>query len=187
MPRSKRTSQTSATPSDDYTSRRIDCYVRDRVPTALADTVEGIRGRLRELRESGIITDYSVSRWPPAHSHTVQPGSDSQRTRDDVVADFETWAAESDYTLAPAFRRQTVSTSPLDSDDRCDRFSVPIVALALYQDDTLCGVFPSTEIDSGVTHTVKDCLDGLETQGYEALQRSPSKPARSTPAKGRSP
>lgn len=187
MPPSQRTSQTSATLSDDYTSRRIDCYVRDRVPAALAETVEGIRGRLRELRESGIITNYSVSRWPPAHSHTVQPSSDSQQTRDDVVADFETWAVENGYTLAPAFRRQTASTSPLDSNDRCGRFSVPIVALALYQDDTLCGVFPSTETDSGVTYTVIDCLDALETQGYEALQRSSSKPARSTPAKGESP
>jgi hypothetical protein len=157
------------------------------VPAALAETVEGIRGRLRELRESGIITNYSVSRWPPAHSHTVQPSSDSQQTRDDVVADFETWAVENGYTLAPAFRRQTASTSPLDSNDRCGRFSVPIVALALYQDDTLCGVFPSTETDSGVTYTVIDCLDALETQGYEALQRSSSKPARSTPAKGESP
>jgi hypothetical protein len=176
MPRSEHSSQPSATPPHNQSSRRIDCYVRDDAPAALTATIENILERLQELHEAEIITDCSVSPWPPTYSDDILTDADSQQTRADVVTEFETWAAEHDYTLTPAFRRQTISPAPLAPENSHERLSVPIVALALYQDETLCGVVPSMETDSGVTYTVMDCLDVLETQGFEELPLTSSTP-----------
>jgi hypothetical protein len=178
MPRSETSSQRSAAASGPQSSRRIDCYVQDDVPAPFESTIERICRRLRELHETAVITDYTVNPWPSTDSDDSLAAADGQRTRADIVADFETWAAEHDRSLAPGFRRRSIASS-FTSESPRDRLWVPIVALALYQDETLCGVVPSTEPASAITYTVPDCLETLETDGFETLHQTASTPPAS--------
>lgn len=147
------------------------------MPAPFTSTIERIRRRLRELHETAVITDYTVNSWPPTDSDDSR-AADGQRTRAEIVADFETWAAEHDRSLAPGFRRRSIASSFTPESSR-ERLWVPIVALALYREETLCGVVPSTESASGITYTVPDCLETLETEGFETLHQTGSTPPAS--------
>jgi|GEM_PF-1471914 len=153
-----------AAPVDRQQVLRVECYVRASVPAALTGTIDDIVDRLHSLHESGTIADYQVTTWPP-ECQPVDASTEGEPTRDELVAEFERWAAQHDCSLEPAFQRQNVPMLEAAAGDSIDRVRVPIVALALYADtgadtDSLCGVVPYTNGER--TYTVTEWLTASE-------------------------
>ncbi|ELY61665.1 HTH domain-containing protein [Natronococcus jeotgali] len=158
---------------------QVDCYVRSDVPAPVAETINALTKRLQQLCDHGPISDFQVSQWPPEH-HGVTKTDEMRPTRDELVAEFEQWAEQHDYTLEPAFRRNEIPSSPLglESNETHERVRVPFVAIALYEADTengpdteaLRGVVPYTEGSDTVedrTYTVQEWLSTLEAKECE--------------------
>lgn len=158
---------------------QVDCYVRSGVPAPVAETINALTERLQQLCDHGPISDFQVSQWPSEH-HGVTKTDEMRPTRDELVAEFEQWAEQHDYTLEPAFRRDEVPSSPLGlgSNETHERVRVPFIAVALYEADTetgldteaLRGVVPYTEGSDTVedrTYTVQEWLSALETKECE--------------------
>ncbi len=156
-------------------ARRIDCYVRSTVPSPLAETVDDIIERLHRLCDRGRFADVRVCVWPPEGHAASEPDDERERTRHDLVAEFERWAAEHDATLEPAFRREESPpfSHGLGPEEPRERLRVPVVALALRADsaesdaepDPLRGVVPHTTApgtDDERTHTVNEWLTSVE-------------------------
>ncbi|MFC6768770.1 HTH domain-containing protein [Natrinema soli] len=164
---------------------RIDCYMRPDVPAVIADTITGVINRLQALCDSGIIADYEVNHWPLDHHVTDETDATRGPTRHELVAKFERWAEQHGYTLKPAFRREEISVSPLGigCDDPYKRIRVPVIALALYEEDSepemetaeLRGVVPYTEhpdTDDERTYTVDEWLSAVETKKSDVRTRT---------------
>ncbi|WP_254531682.1 HTH domain-containing protein [Natrinema gelatinilyticum] len=149
-------------------SIRVDCYVRSNVPPSVSEQIRALVDRVRSLREHGFVDEVRVTRWPPQQSMTEETGS----TCNDLVAEFEQWAERNGYSLEPGFRRREIPPSPLGlASDSRERVRVPIVALALYEDDAetevLRGVVPCTDrsvSDDDRTYTVDGWLTTVETR-----------------------
>lgn len=141
----------------------VDCYVRSDVSPASDRQIEAVVDRIRTLQEDGLVTDYDVRQWPPKQRTTVDAGT-SGRTRTEIISEFERWADQHDCSLEPAFRRRPVPSSVLGTEDDRETVRVPLIALALYQDDRETappqGVVPYT--DDGETRTVCDWLEAVE-------------------------
>ncbi|WP_252487371.1 HTH domain-containing protein [Natronococcus zhouii] len=142
--------------------------------------VSSVTERLQHLQDQGFITESQITHWPPEHPAIADADDTREPTRDELVAAFEQWADQHGYTLEPAFRRKEIPSSPLGlgTDETHERIRVPIVALALYEDDTetdpdtelLRGVVPYTDrSDTGAerTYTVDEWLSTIETDAGE--------------------
>lgn len=160
---------------------RVECYVRSTVPGPSIERVDTVIDRLQRLRDTGRIASYRVTDWPSKRSTASETETTSESVRDELVAEFEYWADQHGYSLEPAFRRQEIPASPLGlaTDETRKRVRVPIVALALYEDNTetdaLCGVVPYTEhLQTGEkqTHTVDEWLSAVESAEQELATRT---------------
>lgn len=175
---------------------QVDCYVRPAVPAAVTEPISGVVDRLRELDESGRVGDYRVFEWPPEQYAVDDLGDETQPTRDELVAEFERWAARRGHSLEPAFKRLEVPSSPfgLETDDTLERIRVPLVALALREADAdakteaLRGVVPYTERPGTAhqrTHTVEEWLTGATKPEPEEPPQDRRRPRVPQPEGGR--
>lgn len=176
---------------------RVDCYVRSAVPGPLTETIDDIVQRLHRLRDRGRLADVRVAAWPPECRAVAGTDDRHERTRHDLVAEFERWAAERDATLEPAFRRQERPPLPhgIGPDEPSERVRVPVVALALRADSletdaergTLRGIVPHTAspgTGTERTHTVDEWLSTVE-RAEEGLVASNAKTDRRSSLGGR--
>lgn len=163
---------------DRQRSVRVDCYVRSTVPTAVSDRISTLVDRLEALRDRGYVDTVAVNRWPAQHVIA----DEARTTRDELVAEFERWADRHGYSLEPGFRRRRTPPSPLgvDAEPR-ERVRVPMVALAVYEDDTdadadvLRGVLPCTELSytgDERTVTVDEWLAAVEARAFDEPVRT---------------
>ncbi|PGF14184.1 hypothetical protein CP556_24500 [Natrinema sp. CBA1119] len=170
-------------PTETATDLRVDCYVRSTISGPTGETITTIDNRLQQLCDHGHISAYQLHSWPP-EQHAVSETDDTHEpTRHDLVAEFERWADQHGVTLEPAFRRQEVPSSPLgiSADEPRERVRVPIVALALYEDESstadqerasLQGVVPYTDqprTDTARTYTVDEWLTAVGTDTGEIV------------------
>lgn len=147
----------------------VDFWIRDCVPTPIRETQQRAYNRLRELRVEGSIADVQVCRWSAYHrldDTRSLPGSDPVTT---AVKAFERWARREGYDLEPAFRPYAPSgdTDPeydvLGEIDESERMiTLPIMAMAVYEQETLQEVAPRS--DGGRVYTVPDAIAALETE-----------------------
>lgn len=180
MPTTETPSRTSPLRIDEYDGKLwVDCYVRATVPDAIANRITTVIDRLEHLQKSELIADYRVTQWPAeAHAVTETGGV----SRHELVDGFEQWADDHGYSLEPAFRHQTVPSSPFSHEGtpRIERIRVPLIALALYDDATemppesesLCGVVPytaSTPAGTQQTYTIDQWLSTIEPQESESV------------------
>lgn len=170
-------------PTETETDLRVDCYVRSAVPGPTAETITTIVNRLQQLCDQGNSSAYRLHPWPPERHAVVETDDTHEPTRHGLVAEFERWADQHGVTLEPAFRRQEVPPSPLgmSSDEPRERIRVPLVALALYEDESaaedqekasLQGVVPYTEqprTDAAQTYTVDEWLTAVGTDSGEIV------------------
>lgn len=161
---------------DRQESVRIDCYVRSTVPTAVSERVSSLVDRLEALSERGYVDETAVDRWPAQHVIA----DETETTRDELVAEFERWADRHGYSLEPGFRRRRAPPSPLgvDAEPR-EELRVPMVALAVYEDDgdadVLRGVLPCTELSytgDERTITVDEWLTAVEARAFDEPVRA---------------
>lgn len=149
--------------------RRVDVYVRDDVPAALAHRVHDVLRRLARLSETGTIGTYRVEQWPPRVTVLDEDCPDDRSSRRALIARFEEWADRQGYSLGPAFRTRTVTVSMSGRNVRVERHSVPLVTLALYQGEELIGVVPCADGDRHCT--VDACIETLESAGWATFPR----------------
>jgi len=119
--------------------------------------------RLNSLDADDAIAEFDVQTWPDE----IAISEHTEHTR--VVErykEFELWATEADVSITPPFERRTVSSLVGKSEDV---LTVPIMCLAVYDGDTLCGVYPHS--DGGQTTSVADYLDF-----YESAVATPADP-----------
>lgn len=137
----------------------VDVRVRDLTPPDVYERQEAVISRLQALKDAGKIREYSVSVW--GRSMSTSPDEDSIVAATDAletVREFEAWAANNGHSLEPGFRRRKLTS--LVSDTTCEVIEVPILCVAIYIDDTLQAVYPSSANET--VYTVADGLDALE-------------------------
>ncbi|RXK49018.1 HTH domain-containing protein [Halorientalis pallida] len=145
---------------------RAELYLRNGVPIAAETEQSRVLGRLQALAAAGIIRDLQVQRWP----HRVTVGDTQARREFALCREFEGWADAHGVELAPAFERHDCYNSFTDS--RYRTAVLPVVCLALYDDDDLVALFPHS-CDTGI-RTVLDGISMLEAgSGLVAGQSRP--------------
>lgn len=149
----------------DDTGIEMTLWTRQPVCGARADVLD----RLGELRSSGAIDGFTVETWPDAVR------LDDAATHEEILATvdrFRAWATDHDRRIEPAFQRRTVSPL-LGSSYRLLR--LPMMALAVHDEDGLAGVYPS--VDGDRTTTVPEFLSA-----YDPAPESPTPRVTSTDA-----
>lgn len=141
--------------SDDPAADGVHMMLWTRRPVCGARTE--VIDRLSALRSSGLIGEFTVKTWPDEvvlTEHTEQ---------DPVVEIYETfrrWSGNHGVSISPPFERRTVTS--LVGQSR-EVLTVPVLCLAVYEGDDLCGVYPCT--DGARTYTVTEYLDAYEAAG----------------------
>ena len=106
-----------------------------------------------ELAATGVIDDFDIQTWP-------EEIPVSQRNEHgEVLATvdrYEQWATERGLSLRPPFETRT---SSLLVGGSTEVLRLPMIAVAVYADDDLVGVYPCTDGDT--TWSVTDCIDSL--------------------------
>jgi hypothetical protein len=144
-------------PDDERGRRpRAVVWVRDPSPPP-GDPRRALLSRLRELATEGPLGDLSVRSWG-RFVDASPPEAGADRPIRARIAEFYEWADRSGHSLAPAFRRCERSTMLAPSGTEVIR--LPLVCVAMYDDDRLVGVFPCST--DGETNTVPECVDRLE-------------------------
>lgn len=130
--------------------------VADRDSTDTADGASGVADRTSSAvadRHSTGIVDSASTRIADG----ATPSADAPRAK---VDEFVSWARREGYSLEPAFE---IRKRESELDPRTDTvLTLPLVCVALYDDEELLAVFPHAE-DGGV-RSVEDCLERLDRE-----------------------
>lgn len=141
------------------------CYVRT---SAMSGAVDDIVETLRSHARSGRLGSLTVQAWPAS----VRLDSTLRRDVLETVEEFREWAAERDASLEPAFSvGERVSEF---TGDRETRLRLPVVCLAVYQNDELYCVVPNRTAER--TCTVPKALEVVEADevaGMDTLAGAP--------------
>lgn len=143
-------------PTLDAQTYRMELFLRSLAPPAARDSQEAIIDRLNELDERNDVRGYDLTIWGDRICLDTDPRSPTERTLRDTVDRFRRWERRHDVSLAPGFDERTVD--PLAGDAHTV-FHTPTIALAVYADTNVWGVFPC-EVDGEVV-TVDECLDAF--------------------------
>jgi hypothetical protein len=140
-----------------------DVYLRSLSPAAGVHDGQTARiERLSALSTAGRLGDVRVSVWGDRIclcETCAETGAG--RAALDRVEEFERWADEVEPTVTLPFDRRTVRSSYTDSAQEV--LVPPVVLLALYDRETLLGVFPHAA--DGRQVSVEDALVAIETAG----------------------
>lgn len=115
--------------------------------------------RFTELDATGVIEDFDVTTWPEEVPMAQEQG------HGDVLATvdrYEQWANEQGLSIRPPFETRT---SSLLVGGSTEVLRLPMLAVAVYADDDLAGVYPCT--DDGTTWSVVDLIDALTEESPE--------------------
>ncbi|MDT3436233.1 HTH domain-containing protein [Haloarcula sp. 1CSR25-25] len=108
-----------------------------------------------ELAATGVIDEFDIQTWP--EEIPVSQGSGHGEVLE-TVDRYEQWATERGLSLRPPFETRT---SSLLVGGSTEVLRLPMIAVAVYADDELAGVYPCT--DGETTWSVTDCIDALTT------------------------
>lgn len=139
--------------------RRIDLWLRGSVPPEIRRAQLQLADRLRQCRTAGTINDFSVRTW----EQTVSVPANDREVTDtwEAFDEFRTWASDNERELRPGFARRQQSS--MTDADPVETITLPIMCLAVYDDQSLRTVTPYS--DGARVVTVQDCLGTLETGG----------------------
>jgi len=133
---------------------RAEVYLRtDTIGTY--DAQQRVLDRIQRLDEQGVFDATGVaSRWDGIETYA----NDVRPAAIETYEEFRDWAAANDFSLQPAFDqrpRYVTGTTEVR-----DAVIFPVVAMAVYVDDDLRAVLPST--DEFGHYTVHEALEGFE-------------------------
>lgn len=135
---------------------RVELYLRSngQVPDRQTAVLES----LRKLERSGTIDGVTVRTWPGAVDPSIatDPGGTGAV---ESFEEFRAWAESQGVSVSPPFEHRT-HTSRITG-ERSDLVRTPVVCLALYEGDRLCGVYPHRKDDRVVT--VTEAIEALGT------------------------
>jgi hypothetical protein len=129
-----------------------------------------VLGRLRSLAEAGVLADLTVRTWPGR----VTTGDDLARCEFALCREFQAWADDRGVRLAPAFESHDCHNSYTNT--RYTTTVLPVICLALYDEDDLLAVYPH----SG-PHGVRTVLDGISVLEAESEPIAAPRPASNRP------
>jgi hypothetical protein len=154
-------------PTLDAQAYRMELFLRSLAPPAARNSQEVIVDRLKRLDDRNHIREFDLTVWGDRICLDVSPRTATERSIRDKVDRFRQWERRHDVSLAPGFAEREVD--PL-VDDAYTVFHTPVIALAVYADTNVWGVFPC-EVDGEVV-TVDDCLDAFLRRGSRLEPRS---------------
>lgn len=129
-------------------------YLRRPVHSETLTRQEAVVGRLEWLRECGYFDRFEVRHWG-WRENCARPRTPALL---ETIEDFEAWAERTNARLDPCINRKTIHSGFTGLDTEC--ISLPVIALAIYEDHRLVDVYPS-RTDTGL-RTVDDALSRLE-------------------------
>lgn len=135
---------------------RVVLYLQQHASAELVQRLRRTGARVRRLEADGI-ADVEIKTWA-AVNPALEEFSDSGPSVSLTVKSFQAWADREGYTLRPAFARRE-TTSMLSSRPAAE-IRVPIMCLAVYEDNNLCCIAPCS--DGERTYSVEKCLAALE-------------------------
>ena len=144
---------------DESTSRNVELYVRSLAPCETRNEQDAIVERLQDLEQRGVVDDVDLTVWGNAvclDGATAQVGTGSQVA--ERIREFYRWCEDEHASLEPYF-----TTSVVDSETYGDTFRrvvPPHRCLAVYEDDQLRAVYPSSV--EGTDRSLADGLASLE-------------------------
>lgn len=147
---------------------RVEVFLRTRTPPDVVERLRTLVERARQLEATDAVTDVHVRTWAPVRP-ALEELSDSGPSVALTVNAFRSWADREGYSLRPGFARR--ETSSLIEDRPAAEIQVPIVSVAVYEDDTLQCVAPCA--DGERTYTVAECLEALEGGAVDPLAERP--------------
>jgi len=138
----------------------VEMFVRGQSEMGVRDQQRRVIEGLSELEETGAIDEFDVHVWGKEVSPAaVREGTDCHRSTIGRVNEFAEWAEANGASLEPTFRRRRVTSSITDEDHTV--ISLPVMCLAVYEDEELDSVYPC-HVD-GTTCTVHESLERLGT------------------------
>ncbi|PSP42479.1 hypothetical protein BRC66_01285 [Halobacteriales archaeon QH_2_66_30] len=141
----------------------VELHVRSELPAPARSQASQVYEELGVLAGQGAIADLHREHWP-----NRTPIDDPESDVRDTYLQFQSWATDQGYSLAPFFQIRECYTPEVG--DWCDWLVTPAMCLAVYEDGTLSAVYPHR--DSGETRTVQDGMEALERALLEGTERS---------------
>ena len=133
---------------------RLELFVRSSAPTAARERQSATVERLHALDAENRIEEVVVHSW---EKRVPTEGRGVEDTRE-VYAAFSAWAREHDVDLCPFFDTRECHSSITGESHTA--LVLPVMCLAVYDDDRLRSVFPHATEERSVA--VGDALDVLE-------------------------
>lgn len=144
-----------ATTGTETSGIELDVYLRHSTADEASRRQQSVLERIERLHGEGIIEEATVRRW--SNRITVPVGIDPNGEDTAAIETFEelsTATEDTELSLEPGFEER-------ESAGDAERLIVfPVMALALYRDGDLRGIYPCVEGER--CDTVQKCLDALE-------------------------
>lgn len=137
--------------------RRATLFAREELPRPATERRDAVAERLAAIVASGSLDGLDVVHWDKR-----VPAASEARERS-LVAAFREWAADADVDLAPCFGTRRCHDGR--AGEVRTELVLPVLCLAVYEDDELVAVAPRAT-DDGVV-TVGDCLARLGADSTE--------------------
>jgi len=149
------------------TELQMTVFVHSLAPVESKESQDRLVRRVDSLGDRGVVDAVDLEVWGTSIC-TASPVTrlGSGRRIIDAITEFYDRAAESDFSVAPFFRRSSVSTEYSDEEFR--RIVPPQRAVALYEAGDLAAVFPC--LVDGTAYTPEDLLRYLEQRQNAARE-----------------
>lgn len=131
----------------------VACHVR---APMLLEPIDSQIETLRACEAKGAVDAVVLRSWPDKVS---LGDDDSFREVIDVFRRFERWADRRDVVVRPPFEVRTTSATFTGAEKEV--LVTPLIAVAVYRDDSLHGVYPHSDGEN--TYTVADAIGTLRT------------------------
>ncbi|MFD1588680.1 HTH domain-containing protein [Halorientalis brevis] len=141
------------------TGRRLELYLRDETRGRSGEQQTAVRGRVVDLAATPLVNAVETYDWPRKIA-IDGTGPTDDRAREAFNA-FSRWARERDARIYPAFG--TRDCFDRDTGEQYTALVLPVMALAVYENDVLEAVYPHRDGERVVT--VFDGLADIETDG----------------------
>jgi hypothetical protein len=139
-------------------------YMRSVAPSGINGVQEETIERLEHLTNDTRLDSVDYEIW----GHNI-PADCSKTAIKKAYEEFEEWADEHGYSLAPAFHVRETET--IVSEQSHTVISVPLLCLGVYDDHGVEAVFPCS--DDKQTYTLEDGLCALESGDVDSLVERP--------------
>lgn len=135
----------------------VELFVRSLSPRGAQTSLDATVERLHALDRRGTIEGFSLTVWGDRLRRESADNTAVGRAVLDRIERFEAWADRHD--LSSCFERRDVRSTI--TGDRHTDIVLPVLCIAVYENDRLGCVAPWMSADGDRTHTIEDCIDAI--------------------------